>query len=72
MLIAGLIIVALGLALAVNILRSSDRLAALATASPWWIKGPLADLAAGWRLFGIALIVLGAAFAAIGLGIRLW
>jgi len=61
-LVAGLIATSLGLGLALNVLRSNDRLASLSRPLPWWLKSPTSNNPASYRLLGVGLIVLGIAF----------
>ena len=61
-LVAGLIATALGLGLALNVLRSNERLASFSRPFPWWLKSPTSDNPASYRFLGVGLIVLGLAF----------
>ena len=69
MVIAGLILVGLGLGLAANVMKSADRLAALAGRFPWSLMGTAADHPASHRMMGIGFVVMGIAFIGVGLHI---
>jgi hypothetical protein len=64
-LIAGIIVCALGIALLLNVLRLADRLAAISRPFPWWFKGIGADYPVTHRVVGAGLLVIGVTFIAI-------
>jgi hypothetical protein len=69
MLIAGILVAGLGLALALNVLRSAEWFAAFSRPWPSWLKPAGADYPMTHRIVGVGLMVLGLAFIAVGLRI---
>ena len=71
MIVIGTATAILGLWLALNLLRSADKLAASARTLSWWRKGnPFADYAIVWRVLGLTFAVFGIALILAGLGLH--
>jgi len=60
MVILGIVFVAIGIILVLNLGRSAEGLAAIARPWPSWLRGWAGDKATNYRVIGAAWIVFGA------------
>jgi len=61
----GVVVAAFGLALALNMSRLAETMAAWNRPFPWWVKWPLSDDPAGYRIAGACLAAAGAVFVVV-------
>jgi hypothetical protein len=67
--IVGGLVAGLGLLLALNVARAAERLARLNRPYPWWVKWPLTDDPAGYRVVGAVVAAVGAVVFAASAGL---